>query len=78
MLITIVITCIGLAIAVKDLPGLYRKHRFKDMFVYIIMLGLGTWLSILAAKLEVTPSPLILIEIIYNPVNAFVSHVFGF
>ncbi|MBO3282805.1 hypothetical protein MKY98_04135 [Paenibacillus sp. FSL M8-0228] len=78
MLITTIIICIGLAIAAKDLPGLYRKHRFKDMFVYIVMLGLGTWLSILAAKLEVTPSPLILIEIIYNPVNAFISHVFGF
>nr|WP_206704097.1 hypothetical protein [Paenibacillus polymyxa] len=60
------------------MPGLYRKHRFKDMFVYIIMLGIGTWLSVLAAKSEVTPSPLVLIEIIYNPVNAFVSHVFGF
>ncbi|WP_342425649.1 hypothetical protein [Paenibacillus sp. FSL L8-0502] len=78
MLITTIIICIGLAIAAKDLPGLYRKHRFKDMFVYIVMLGLGTWLSILAAKLEVTPSPLILIEIIYNPVNAFISHIFGF
>ncbi|AZH28041.1 MULTISPECIES: hypothetical protein [Paenibacillus] len=78
MLITTVIICIGLAIAAKDLPGLYQKHRFKDMFVYIIMLGIGTWLSILAAKSEVTPSPLILIEIIYNPVNAFVSQVFGF
>ncbi|SEK10367.1 hypothetical protein [Paenibacillus polymyxa] len=78
MLITTVIICIGLAIAAKDLPGLYRKHRFKDMFVYIIMLGIGTWLSVLAAKSEVTPSPLLLIEIIYNPVNAFVSHVFGF
>ncbi|AHM64459.1 hypothetical protein ACT3XG_03965 [Paenibacillus polymyxa] len=78
MLITTVIICIGLAIAAKDLPGLYRKHRFKDMFVYIIMLGIGTWLSVLAAKSEVTPSPLVLIEIIYNPVNAFVSHVFGF
>ncbi|MEK3948859.1 MULTISPECIES: hypothetical protein [Paenibacillus] len=78
MLITTVIICIGLAIAAKDLPGLYRKHRFKDMFVYIIMLGLGTWLSVLAAKSEVTPSPLVLIEIIYNPVNAFVSNIFGF
>ncbi|KAF6577935.1 MULTISPECIES: hypothetical protein [Paenibacillus] len=78
MLITTIIICIALAIAAKDFPGLYRKHRFKDMFVYIIMLGLGTWLSILAAKLEVTPSPLILIETIYNPVNAFISHVFGF
>ncbi|ADO54812.1 hypothetical protein NS115_04995 [Paenibacillus jamilae] len=78
MLITTVIICIGLAIAAKDLPGLYRKHRFKDMFVYIIMLGIGTWLSVLAAKSEVTPSPLVLIEIIYNPVNAFVSHIFGF
>lgn len=78
MLITTIIICIALAIATKDLPGLYRKHRFKDMFVYIIMLGLGTWLSVLAAKSEVTPSPLVLIEIIYNPVNAFVSHVFGF
>jgi hypothetical protein len=78
VLITTVIICIGLAIAAKDLPGLYRKHRFKDMFVYIIMLGIGTWLSVLAAKSEVTPSPLVLIEIIYNPVNAFVSHVFGF
>ncbi|KAF6567380.1 hypothetical protein ACYCS5_18815 [Paenibacillus sp. SEL3] len=78
MLITTIIICIALAIAAKDLPGLYRKHRFKDMFVYIIMLGLGTWLSVLAAKSEVTPSPLVLIEIIYNPVNAFVSHVFGF
>lgn len=78
MLITIVIICIGLAIAAKDLPGLYRKHRFKDMFVYIIMLGLGTWLSVLAAKSEVTLSPLVLIEIIYNPVNAFVSNIFGF
>ncbi|AOK91272.1 hypothetical protein [Paenibacillus polymyxa] len=78
MLITIVIICIGLAIAAKDLPGLYRKHRFKDMFVYIIMLGLGTWLSVLAAKSEVTPSPLVLIETIYNPVNAFVSNIFGF
>jgi len=78
MLITTVIICIALAIAAKDLPGLYRKHRFKDIFVYIIMLGLGTWLSILAAKLEVTPSPLVLIEIIYNPVNAFVSHILGF
>ena len=78
MLITTVIICISLAIAAKDLPGLYRKHRFKDMFVYIIMLGIGTWLSVLAAKSEVTPSPLVLIEIIYNPVNAFVSHVFGF
>ncbi|KOS02251.1 hypothetical protein [Paenibacillus polymyxa] len=78
MLITTIIICIALAIATKDFPGLYRKHRFKDMFVYIIMLGLGTWLSVLAAKSEVTPSPLVLIEIIYNPVNAFVSHVFGF
>nr|WP_254207928.1 hypothetical protein [Paenibacillus sp. AK121] len=77
-MITTVIICIGLAIAAKDLPGLYRKHRFKDMFVYIIMLGIGTWLSVLAAKSEVTPSPLVLIEIIYNPVNAFVSHIFGF
>ncbi|APB72615.1 hypothetical protein PPYC1_20555 [Paenibacillus polymyxa] len=78
MLATIIVICIGLAIAVKDLPGLYRKHRFKDMLVYIIMLGLGTWLSVLAVKLEVTPSPLILIEIIYNPINTFVSHLFGF
>ncbi|MGG4216358.1 hypothetical protein [Paenibacillus sp. FSL L8-0638] len=78
MLITITVICIGLAIAAKDLPGLYRKRRIKDMLVYVIMLGLGTWLSVLAAKLEVTPSPLILIEIIYNPVNTFVSHLFGF
>lgn len=78
MLSTIIVICIGLAIAIKDLPGLFRKRRFKDMLVYIIMLGLGTWLSVLAVKLEVTPSPLILIEMIYNPVNTFVSHLFGF
>ncbi|QYK65639.1 hypothetical protein [Paenibacillus sp. S02] len=78
MLATIIVICIGLAIAVKDLPGLYRKRRFKDMLVYILMLGLGTWLSVLAVKLEVTPSPLILIEMIYNPINTFVSHLFGF
>ncbi|WP_226003292.1 hypothetical protein [Paenibacillus sp. BJ-4] len=78
MLITITVICIALAIAAKDLPGLYRKRRIKDMLVYVIMLGLGIWLSVLAAKLEVTPSPLILIEIIYNPVNTFVSHLFGF
>ncbi|WP_258297305.1 hypothetical protein [Paenibacillus peoriae] len=78
MLATIIVICIGLAIAVKDLPGLYRKRRFKDMLVYILMLGLGIWLSVLAVKLEVTPSPLILIEMIYNPINTFVSHLFGF
>ncbi|WP_068504954.1 hypothetical protein [Paenibacillus kribbensis] len=72
----IAVVCIGLLIAIKDLPGLYRKHHFKDMIVYIVMLSLGTWFSTFTAQAKETPSPLILIEIIYKPVNNLFTHLF--
>ncbi|MFK4303365.1 MULTISPECIES: hypothetical protein [unclassified Paenibacillus] len=73
----IAVLCIALLIAIKDLPGLYRKHRFKDMVVYIVMLAFGAWFSTIAAQAKETSSPLILIEIIYKPVNNLFSHLFN-
>ncbi|WP_431090455.1 hypothetical protein [Paenibacillus sp. 8b26] len=72
----IAVVVIALIFAIKDLPGLYRKHRFKDMVVYIVMLAFGTWFSTFTAQGKATPSPLILIEMIYKPVNSLFTHLF--
>ncbi|MGG1619012.1 hypothetical protein ACIFQM_18635 [Paenibacillus sp. NRS-1782] len=73
----IAVLCIALLIAIKDLPGLYRKHRFKDMAVYIVILAFGAWFSTIAGESKETWSPLSLIEMIYKPVNNLFSHLFN-
>lgn len=72
----LIICSIGLLVSLRDFPTLLRQRKIKELSIYVMMLGLGTWLSILGVNLEQLPSPLVLIEIIYNPIQQMLKHIF--
>ncbi|WP_256759289.1 hypothetical protein [Cohnella sp. WQ 127256] len=58
-----------------DMPTLWRKKYVKEMWVFSILLLIGTGLSIAWVLHVKLPSPLSLLAIIYHPFNDFVTRL---
>ncbi|SFE37882.1 hypothetical protein SAMN04487969_102241 [Paenibacillus algorifonticola] len=71
----LIISALAITLAVIELPKLAKKGWKKEIFVYLIMLAGGAFLSICAFNQIRLPSPLNIIVYIYKPLenwfNAF-------
>ncbi|WP_019912777.1 hypothetical protein [Paenibacillus sp. HW567] len=73
---TVMVCAAGLLISWREVPPLLRQKRFRELLVYVLMLGLGVWLSIIAVSFTAVPTPLHLIELIFQPVLQMLKYVF--
>ncbi|SFE59608.1 hypothetical protein SAMN05216378_3665 [Paenibacillus catalpae] len=73
MLASALVLCTASAMAFRELPRLFRQGQGREAVVFLLMLILGVYFSLIAVNELKTPSPLKLIEYIYHPVNQFFS-----
>ncbi|OPH47261.1 hypothetical protein BC351_12235 [Paenibacillus ferrarius] len=77
MLAASIVLCAAAAAVIWQLPRLSRQRQWKEAAVYLIMLAAGAFLSVVAVTVQKTPSPLLLIEIIYGPINQLLKNWFS-
>lgn len=75
--VNLVVSAVGIIISAKELPLLRRKKSIREILVYLLLLGIGVWLSIMAGNLEQVVTPLIIIETIFKPVIQMLKYIFS-
>lgn len=63
------ILLIAVLIALKEVPGMVRKKRLKELFIFGGILGLGTVYALNLAFRWNLPSPTDLMDAIFRPVT---------
>ncbi|AWB46478.1 hypothetical protein DCC85_21420 [Paenibacillus sp. CAA11] len=76
-MITALVIIVALAIAIKEVPSLFRTRKWRDIAVFLVMLTGGTIFSSMAVQMKRMTSPLKIIEIIYGPINGLFTKWFG-
>lgn len=72
MLLTIGILVISTAISLFEIPNLLKSNKTKELWVFIILLLIGTSLSIAVFLKVKLPNPLDWITFIFKPVSEFI------
>ncbi|MGE7918087.1 hypothetical protein ACQKM9_03940 [Viridibacillus sp. NPDC093762] len=72
MLPTIGILVISTAISLFEMPKLLKNNKTKELWVFIILLLIGTSLSIAVCLKVKLPNPLDWITFIYKPFSEFI------
>ena len=72
MLASIGIVMVAVLISIKEVPSLWGKGWKKELWVFSILLLLGTGISIAEALDKDIPNPLDWIAFIYKPFSDFI------
>ncbi|GKU77555.1 hypothetical protein [Paenibacillus sp. L3-i20] len=75
MLTVIGILIVSTWIAFIEVPALKRKHQIKELWIFSILLLLGTALSIAESSHVKMPSPLDWIMKLYMPISELLNGV---
>lgn len=59
-------------IAMAEVPRLRKKGRMKELWVFMLLLLLGTGISIAESLSVKVPNPLNGIAYLYKPINEFI------
>ncbi|QMV43122.1 hypothetical protein [Cohnella cholangitidis] len=76
MLGAIVVIAAAAIVGSIELPSLFRKRWGKEIFLYVLMLAVGTTYSIFAVRLARVPSPVGIIAMALEPVERWMNSLF--
>ncbi|MFP3125853.1 hypothetical protein OH784_24610 [Ectobacillus funiculus] len=66
---------IGALITLLEVPSLKNKNHKKDIFMFFLLLSIGTMLTILVSLGIDIPTPLGVITKLYNPISSYLERV---
>lgn len=71
----VIIVMIAVVVAIYELPPLIKNGWWKEVFAFIVLLGLGIFLAIAQALDLDVPNPVDAVEYIFSPVSVWVDNV---
>ncbi|MCJ8013729.1 hypothetical protein MUG84_18545 [Paenibacillus sp. KQZ6P-2] len=77
MLAVLLVLGMVAVVAWIELPNVFRQRQWKEVMVIVLMLLAGASFSILSIILYKIQTPLVLIEVIYEPVNRLFGQWFS-
>lgn len=63
-------------IARLELPSIYNMRQYKELSVYIVLYSIGIGLSFYKIFVGIPPSPLVLVEKVYQPFSKMLVEIF--
>ncbi|MGE7624947.1 hypothetical protein ACQKMD_18440 [Viridibacillus sp. NPDC096237] len=72
MLLTMGILVISAAVSMFEIPNLLKNNKTKELWVFIILLLIGTSLSVAVCLKVMLPNPLNWITFIFKPFSEFI------
>lgn len=57
----------AVVIAMLEAPALFKRRLFKELWIYLILLGIGTSVCIMLSLNMKLPNPIDLLTAIYKP-----------
>lgn len=78
MLGSIAVFLVALIVGVAELPSLIRKRWGRETILYLLLLIIGTTLSILAIQLARVSSPLNVLITVYKPLTDWLAYFFHY
>jgi len=74
-MVVIGILAIAAIIAMMEVPGLWKKRHMKELWVFTLLLLLGTGIHIAQSLSVKLPNPLDWITYLYKPISDFIGSV---
>ncbi|HZG80818.1 MAG TPA: hypothetical protein VEZ13_08635 [Brevibacillus sp.] len=69
------IVAVAVIIAMAEVPGLWKKRRMKEVWVFMLLLFLGTGIGIAESLTLQVPNPLDWITALYKPISDFIQAI---
>lgn len=69
------IVAVAALIAMAEVPGLWKKGQRKEVWVFMLLLLLGTGIGIAESLTRKVPNPLDWITSLYKPISDFIQTI---